>query len=243
MKRAGGLIVALLALAGSVQAQEAVRQAEIFADQLSAPRAGSLSAPSQISRGAPLSSGPSQPVDRMLPSVSAADRATRPGTEQQLTEEPSGANPGTQLTTGRPTAGPAPTAAHRAMGRITTVDRPQGDDRCDPRAVRGEAGICARVIETRAGDFPAPDPQPLSAEQRLLVAQRELNPQARDVTSATRRLADGNIDESNAGLAVASLTMGQTQRPSEDEEQPVDSSVTDAIVAGVLAVIGQTPTP
>ncbi|RZJ37101.1 MAG: hypothetical protein EON87_22695 [Brevundimonas sp.] len=99
------------------------------------------------------------------------------------------------------------------------------------------------MIETRAGDFPAPDPQPLSAEQRLLVAQRELNPQARDVTSATRRLADGNIDESNAGLAVASLTMGQTQRPSEDEEQPVDSSVTDAIVAGVLAVIGQTPTP
>ncbi len=243
MKIAGGLALTLAALAGMAQAQDAARQTLTSADQLSAPRVGSLSSPAQISRGPALSAAPSQPVDRVVPSAPATDRSARPGTERQLTQEPSGASVGAQLTSGRPTAGPSPTAAQRAMGRITTVDRPQGEDRCDSRSPRGETGICARVIETRAGDFPAPDPQPLSAEQRLLVAQRELNPQSRDVTSATRRLADGNIDETNAGLAVASLTMGQTQRPAEDEDQPVDSSVTDAIVAGVLAVIGQAPPP
>lgn len=246
----GALAVAFAAvLAAPTLAQEATRAQAIGADQLSPTLSGAVPATPQISADAPaLSTAPAQPVDRTLPEAPEPGSVSQPRPETQLTGERGRTDAGVQLTSAAPDAGPAPSAAARLAGRNTTVDRPNGPDRCDPRAdarpAPGAAPVCARVIETRAGDFPAPDTEPLSAEQRLMVAQRPLTPMTRDLGSATRRLADGNVDESNAGLAVASLALGQPAPGRDDEEEPVaDTSVTDAIVAGVLSAIGQQPTP
>lgn len=257
MRGGAALLACVAALglgAGASHAQDGSRADATDASQLSRPRGAPVTAASQISRATPLASGPGQAVDRTIPAAPEPSAASRATTGLQLTGERGRVDAGAQLVTSAPSAGPAPTTAQRMAGRDTTTERPQGPDRCDPRARDREArdgdasagglNVCARVIETRALDFPAPNPEPLSPEQRLLVTQRELNPMARDVSSATRRLAEGDVDESNAGLAVASMTLARPATMTDDEDEPAaDTSVTDAIVAGVLAAVGQTPNP
>ena len=105
--------------------------------------------------------------------------------------------------------------------------------------------VCDRVIEARASEFSSPDFQPLSAEQRLLETQRQQRLATVDVAAAARRLANGELDDSNAALAVASLTL----RPAADDEKEDPEALgstpeIDAIVAGITTLVtGAPPTP
>jgi hypothetical protein len=68
-----------------------------------------------------------------------------------------------------------------------------------------------------------------------MVSQQKTD-SGRDVTAATRRLANGDIDDSNAGLAVS--VMGTTTSSTDDPTAKVESnSTTDAIVSAVVNLV------
>lgn len=160
----------------------------------------------------------------------------------QVTAERGRSDAGPQLTRERPTAEAPVSGTDRRQSRNTEAEALVGEDRCDPEQPTLPNGRCRHVIETRAAEFRAPDIQPLSPEQRLLVAQRELAPASRDAGTAARRLANGEIDDSNAALAVASMALGG--RPPSDNDrkgETVEASAVDAIVSAIISSMGATP--
>lgn len=195
------------------------------------------------SRSARLSAGETVAPDRTVEGSATGRQAS--STLDQLTAERLNAQAGAQLTAEEASAGPAPSTRERASGRVTLVARPDGPDRCDPQGARRQSVVCDRVIEARAGEFSTPDFQPLSPEQRLLATQRQERPAASDAGSAARRLANGEIDESTAALAVASLALRPApNNDREKDESTADTSAIDAIVAGITTLItGAPPNP
>lgn len=187
--------------------------------------------------------GSPRPGDRRV-GGSAAPR-TGPVPYLQLNRDAATADVGPQLSTEPGGAGPPPSPGVLAQGRIISVTTPVGPDRCDPQAGRVLPEGCERVIEARAREFPAPDPQPLSAEQRLLATQREWRSMSLDVGTATRRLANGQVDDSTAALAVASMALGNRGPTRDEDEEPTsDTSALDAIVAGITTLVtGAPPNP
>jgi hypothetical protein len=99
------------------------------------------------------------------------------------------------------------------------------------------SAACARVIETRAAEYPAPDPEPLSPEQRLLATQNGQRAPLTSLDAAARRLANGEIDGSNAALAVASMALNPPAKPEEEEAAPALDPGTQAIVSGIVGAI------
>ena len=188
------------------------------------------------------------PVESVAPDRTIDGSAKRiptpPALDQLSTERPT-AQAGIQLAIEAANAGPAPSPTDRASGRVTTVARPDGPDRCDPQSARRLSVVCDRVIEARASEFSSPDFQPLSAEQRLLATQRQERLAATDVGSAARRLANGELDDSNAALAVASITLGPLVDDEKQDPEAVGSSAAiDAIVAGITTLVtGAPPIP
>lgn len=143
-----------------------------------------------------------------------------------------------QLTFGPAVADAPSSPTRRAEGLNTTTQTLTGRDRCDPRETGAAGGICREVIETRAAEFKAPDVQPLSPEQRLMVSQRALTDNNQDLGRATRRLANGDVDDTNAGMAIASLAVASTSQQPDEEPESAEPSATDAIVAGIVASLG-----
>ncbi len=193
------------------------------------PPAGRASqAPLDISSDAPLAAAP------------AAGATVR--SLAQVTGERGRSDAGAQLTRGRPSAEAPISGTDRREGRNTRMEVLEGQDRCDPQKPGLPGERCRDVIETRAAEFRAPEVQPLSPEQRLLVAQRELAPASRDAGTAARRLANGEIDDSNAALAVASLALGGRPPPDDGrKEEPMEPSAVDAIVAAIVSGMGANP--
>ena len=168
-----------------------------------------------------------------------ADAPTQVRPLAQVTAERGRSDAGAQLTREAPTAEAPVSGTDRREGRNTRTEVLEGEDRCDPEQPRLPGEVCRRVIETRAAEFRAPEVQPLSAEQRLLVAQRELDTASRDTGSAARRLANGQVDESNAALAVASFALGGSTPPADDrKEEPTAPSAVDAIVSAIVSGMG-----
>lgn len=210
-----------------------------------APGQASATGATQVARPASTEVDVAPPALRDRRVTGSEAPTTGPVPYSQLHREAATADAGRQLSTGPGGVGPSPSAAARAQGRVTTVVTPRGPDRCDPQRGRVLPEGCERVIEARASDFPAPDPQPLSAEQRLLATQRELRPMSLDVGTATRRLANGQIDDSTAALAVASMALANRAPANDDDEEPAaDTSAIDAIVAGITTLVtGAPPSP
>jgi hypothetical protein len=177
-------------------------------------------------------------VDQIgTPAYSAVTTAPQVGTPVR-TVPPATVAPKTsaasQLSNNRPSAAAPPSGSTRKQGRDTHTEALQGTDNCDPQ--NGQADeACKRVIETRSDEFSPPPSEPLSAEQSLMVSQQKTD-SGRDVTAATRRLANGDIDDSNAGLAVS--VMGTTTSSTDDPTAKVESnSTTDAIVSAVVNLV------
>jgi hypothetical protein len=139
-----------------------------------------------------------------------------------------------QLSQNRPSAAAPASGSTRKQGRNTHTEALQGTDICDPQTGKADEA-CKRVIETRSDEFSPPETEPLSAEQSLMISQQKAD-SSRDVTSATRRLANGDVDDSNAGLAISSL--GMAKSPTDDATVKVESNpTTDAIVSAVVNIM------
>lgn len=166
----------------------------------------------------------------------------RPSNDQ-VTAERGAAYSNLDLTGTAPSAAALPSPSGPADGRDTSAVVPTGPDQCDPRR-RPLPVACDRVIEARAGEFQTPDHGPLSAEQLLLVSQGAPRPTSGDLNQATRRLASGEADGSEAGLAVASVALQDTGPPKREEPPVEDLSALDAIVVGLTTfVVGLQPNP
>lgn len=167
----------------------------------------------------------------------------RPPANDQVTAERGAAYSNLDLAGSTPSAAAPPSPSRPADGRDTSAAVPTGPDRCDPRR-RPLPVACDRVIEARAGEFQSPDHAPLSAEQLLLASQGELRPSSTSLTQASRRLASGEPDGSEAGLAVASMALQEAVPPAREEPPVEDLSALDAIVAGITTVVvGAQPNP
>jgi hypothetical protein len=232
------IAIALTAAPGAAVAQEA--GARVGVDQVgqgSAPRA----AAAQVASGA-AGREPTTNISSDAPVAGvSADSGPRVRVVTQVTSERGRSDAGSQLTSVAPTADAPASGTDRREGRNTATEVLDGPDRCDPEQRRLPGETCSRVIETRSAEFRAPDVQPLSPEQRLLVAQRELAPVSRDAGTAARRLANGEIDDSNAALAVASIALGGPP-PDDDRKDPAaEATGADAIVSAIVSSLGVTP--
>jgi len=138
-----------------------------------------------------------------------------------------------QLTTARPITDAPASGSTRRQGRNTTTDVPAGTDRCDPQNAQSSTEACDTIIENRAAEFTPPDTEPLSAEQSLMASQNLMIDGGHDITSATRRLANGDVDSSNAGVAVSAYATDPANQPA-DQSASKDNQVTDAIIGTVI---------
>jgi hypothetical protein len=163
---------------------------------------------------------------------SSADNQVAPS---QLVRESERGGTTPQLYRGERTAAPPAPLSTPRDGRTAAVTRVEGRDRCDPSR-RDQQPICRRVIESRADEFPSPEPQPLSAEQRLLIEQRTL--QAATAEAAARRLAGHTADpDSLDDQGIASIVLGEppppAPEPTPDNPSPDTNPVIEAIVGAV----------
>lgn len=162
------------------------------------------------------------------PQVGASVRTVPPATVAPKTSA------ARQLSENRRSAAAPPSGSTRKQGRNTHTEALQGTDICDPQNGQTDEA-CKHVIETRSDEFSPPQSESLSAEQSLMVSQQKTD-SGRDVTSATRRLANGDIDASNAGLAVSVL--GTTTSATDDSTAQMQSNpTTDAIVSAVVNMV------
>lgn len=175
-------------------------------------------------------------ADRSLtvPSIgtSQADSAALP-TEFQLSSPSGNAVPQRQLST-----------AGQDRGQIGT-QRLEGADACDDAKPGAGPDICARPIETRAGEFAGRRQPQLSAEQRLLAQQAATGAVADAPDAAARRLGTGrSADFSNDDLAIAAaVTSGQAGQapPTEEETSDIPADATNAIDAILGAIVNAPP--
>lgn len=200
-------------------------------------------APSAAASQVPLSMTGETPLDissdAALAAAPVVGAAVRP--VAQVTAERGRSDASAQLTRERPSAEAPISGVDRREGRNTRTEVLTGEDRCDPEQPGLPGDRCRHVIETRAAEFRAPEVQPLSPEQRLLVAQRELAPASLDAGTAARRLANGEIDDSNAALAVASLALGGSPTKEDRKEEATAPSAVDAIVSAIMSGMGAPP--
>jgi len=75
------------------------------------------------------------------------------------------------------------TTGDSAPGSVVRIG---GKDRCDPQLTQKFYAECLRILELRSGEFNAPQPAALSAEQNLLVEQRQREEGLAERSSALR---------------------------------------------------------
>ena len=172
------------------------------------------------------------------------------GSSPQLTREPASArSPGQQLYTGGRTAQPSDPLSRPSEGRTGAVARVEGKDRCDPahEQAAGRSAACASVIETRSAEFKAPEPAPLSPEQRLLVDQRLREGSVTTRTAAKRLAETGDDAESMQSQSVASVVL-RTPPGEAGDRRPGDpteglSQETIAVINAIVGAGGGTTPP
>lgn len=145
--------------------------------------------------------------------------------------------PTAQLAPKSATAAPPPALSQPSQGRDTAATALEGTDRCSEAEQARKTEVCARVIETRSAEFPIPNHEPLSPEQRLLANQTPLETASGDINSAARRLSSGREDDTLAALAVANLALSGpvVADPKKPEETKVQApSAIDAVVAAIV---------
>lgn len=178
--------------------------------------------------------------------ASSADRSLAVpsiGTDQG---DSAGLASGYQLSS--PSGNPVPprqlSAAGQDGGQLGT-QRLEGDDLCDEAAPGAGPAICARPIETRAGEFAGRRQPQLSAEQRLLAQQASTAPTGDAPDATARRLGSGrSADLSNDDLAIAAVvTAGQAgpATPAEEEASDIPADATSAVDAILGAIVNAPP--
>lgn len=129
-----------------------------------------------------------------------------------------------------------PSGSSRADGRPTAAVAIGGTDRCDPQAAgAANAAACANPIETRAGQYRAPDPTTLSPEQRLAAARRAGD--AGTVVNETARLAKApdaqllnTTEQGVASIVLNAPTAPGTPTAPDAPTLQIDPAALDAVI-------------
>lgn len=178
--------------------------------------------------------------------ASSADRSLAVPSIGTRQADSAGLASGFQLSS--PSGNPVPPRQLSSAGQDGGQLGPQrleGQDVCDEAEPGAGPAICARPIETRAGEFSGRRQPQLSAEQRLLAQQAATSPAGDAPDAAARRLGAGrSADLSNSDLAIAAVvTSGQTgQAPSTEEEtSDIPADATNAIDAILGAIVNAPP--
>jgi hypothetical protein len=203
-----------------------------------------------------------QPNRRALPGAQPNDRriivpapSMRPTGPLAQVGSRGGASPVTQIAPRERSASGAPNLSQRSESPPGATVVLTGQDRCDPesRATRKlsatEAARCRHTIERRAGEFHAPQPPMLSAEQRLLIDQQAREgrvPVYRETPERMARVA--NDPNSPANQEVAAVVLGTalnqpttgSQKPADSDKTPPQGSLAEVIQS---ALQGVTVTP
>jgi len=208
-------------------------ETKVRASQAEAPATRAV--PSQSVQAPQVSAG----TVRVAPAVS--DQTSLPGQARapvpQLAKATDARGMTPQLAPIGATAAPPPALSQPSQGRDTRAAALKGKDRCSEEQEALQTEVCARVIETRSAEFPIPDHEPLSPEQRLLADQNLLDTAPLDLNNAARRLSSGREDETLAGLAVANLALGKpviVDTKKEDEAKAQAPSAIDALIAAIV---------
>lgn len=184
---------------------------------------------------------PRAPVRQGVAQVSGVTREPIPTVPRDPTRRTTQAT--TQLSRGPATAAASEPLSSPAQGRRQATERLSGRDRCDPQTTTAvgvvPATSCARVIETRSGEFVRADPLVLSPEQRLLVDQR-LRDGPSTSQSAAQRIGKNEIDPTSmdvqglASLALA-IPVGDSPVPvgEQTDAQAAATSLVEAIIGGI----------
>lgn len=144
---------------------------------------------------------------------------------------------------------PAPALSTRAQGRAVGTAAVGGRDRCDPASRAADSALCRGRVETRAGEFDAPAPAPVTAEGRLLLLTRPQGEPPMTPTGASRRLGGTAADvERAAGTAAGELAAAISQQQSTSNTQltpnggtPVTTPTSGVLPPGVPSVVVTQP--
>jgi hypothetical protein len=211
------------ALAVPIQAQD--RSDEVRLDDFALPQAAAARPIDQLgsSDTAPL---PAQHVDRTLAHPPESD--ARSSMAAQLSATGAGGRV-TQLPSTRDSrlsiGASVSNTADSAPGSVVRIG---GKDRCDPQLAQKIYAECLRILELRSGEFNAPEAPALSAEQKLLVEQRQREERLPE-SSAALRLRLATATQPDADLAsnqeLASIYLAEpapvpTREPVEDPKAP-----------------------
>lgn len=175
--------------------------------------------------------------------VEAAPAAPVARPVQQLNAEPSNAAAREAQPPPAPFQRPAQLNEHKATAeppagpptpfpRRATVDAVSGEDACDPaNPAAAETEACADRIEARADEFAPP---PRSAEDRLMAKSEAPGDDAR---AAARRLAEGDVQNSDAAQAyvyTSGLTAQSQTTPTQVSPETQKALDAAAQLLGVL---------
>jgi hypothetical protein len=182
------------------------------------------------------------PAAEAAPQVGS--RGDSRGATPQLNREGRAAPAPAQLYRGGRTAQPSEPLSRPSEGRTAAVVRVVGEDRCDP-AQRGQAAereVCARVIETRAGEFQQPE-RVLSAEERLLIEQRLREQQASAEAAARRLAANAGDPDSFDEQAIAAVVLTEAQQPAPEPIDPVPGDTQGTLAEAIANTVAGTAPP
>jgi hypothetical protein len=112
--------------------------------------------------------------------------------------------------------------ADSAPGSVVRIG---GKDRCDPQLTQKFYAECLRILELRSAEFSAPEAPALSAEQKLLVEQRQREEGLTEMSTAVRlRYATATQPDadlpSNQELASIYLPDPAPPTPTQPTETP-----------------------
>lgn len=241
MIRGGAFVLTFIALSFGMAAAGA-QDTRVRLDDLAIPQTGAAGPLEQVTRREP-AAPTTEPPDRAILQPERPRGAPVTASQQVAPTAPGGS---VSQVTNRAQSRTALTGARAdpLASRPGGVQRIGGQDRCDPQLATGAYRECLRILERRAGDFSAPQPTPLSPEQRLLVGQRD-GAQGRGAAPSARSIRQAAGIDPDADLAsnqeLASVYLGK----GEIGELPAAADAgKDAGVAQILQILGvETPTP
>lgn len=231
-----GMAGAILAIPGHAQD----RGAEARLDDFALPEAKPALGVEQLTAQDP-SELPQQRVDRALAQPLQTD-ATGAMPAQISSEDTGGAV--AQLPSARESRLSLGTAvSHTSDSAPRTAAPIGGQDRCDPQLTQKFYAECLRILELRSDEFTAPQPAALSAEQKLLVEQRQRDDGLADAATAVRLRyaaapqpdADLKSNQELAAIYLGASAPTPTETPAESAEEPD--------LGEILQTLGVTTTP
>lgn len=137
-------------------------------------------------------------------------------------------------------AQPIPSLTQRSEGRPGAVVRLEGKDRCDPQdADASQREACKQVIELRSSEFSATTAPTLSAEQKLLAQQFQVDPGSLAQSPGLERQSRvGNKPDNEIMQELGFLTTPTQEQPATSPVESADDASLAEALKGMLIEMG-----